>query len=161
MKENPQKPACCLGPADLPEDRPEITYDDVPEWGGRVGLCIPSSLRCDQVQVAAVRDAGEPPAEDAPAQQKRAYAALVNRNCHARNVALCLCDADGTPWYEDAMAGAEQLGKRRGEAKLVKRLYEAAKVLCPLTSDGVDALEKNSAPLPENGSSGSSESAAS
>jgi hypothetical protein len=157
MTDQPKK---TLGPADLPDPAPEITYVDVPEWGGRVGLCSPSSLRCDQVQVVAVRDAGDPPDDDATPQAKRAYQALVNRNFHARIVALCLCDDAGTPWYDDAMAGAETLGSRPGESHLVKRLYEAARTLCPLTSDGVDAIEKNSDPLPESDCSGSSASPA-
>jgi hypothetical protein len=75
-------------------------------------------------------------------------------------VALCLCDESGRPWYDDAVDGAEQLGGRPGDAPLVKRIYEQAKLLCPLNEDGVKALEKNSDPLPESDCSGSSASVA-
>ena len=149
-----------LGPADLPQPAPEITYVDVPCWGGRVGLCSPSSARCDQVQVQASVDAGDSPADDASPAQKRAYQAAAMSNFHARTVALCLCNEDGTPWYDDAIHGADLLGQRPGDAPTIKRLYETAKALCPLTSDAVGALEKNSDPPEGNGSSGNCESPA-
>jgi hypothetical protein len=145
-----------LGPADLPEENPQITYVDVPEWGGRVGLCSPSSARCDQVQAAASIQGEELPDDPTP-QQKADYRRRAMQNFHARTVALCLCDDAGNPWYADAIAGAEQLGSRKGEAPVIARIYRQARLLCPLTGDAVAAIEKNSDPLPESGSSGSSE----
>jgi hypothetical protein len=155
----PDLPAT-LGPGDLPAAAPEITYCDVPEWGGRVGLCPPSSLRCDRVQIAASIQAGEAPAGDATAEARAAYRAGTMTNFHARTVALCLCDDAGTPWYEDPIAGGQQLGSRAGEVEVIQRLYETARLLCPHTREAVEILEKNSVAPEGSGSSGNCESAA-
>ena len=113
-----------LRPDDLKTCVCDLRRVPVPEWGGEVCMCVPSSARRDAVEAAVWKDGKQD-----------------LTNFKARLVALCLCYEDGTPWYPDAVAGAEAVGAH--SSKIVRRLFHVARQLCPVGDEDLEALEKN------------------